>query len=64
VQPPPLDGVNAPPLFEPKTENFFSTFFEEHFGHETRAAAETTSFSKACPQRQQQYSKIGTGASA
>ena len=37
--PPPCDGVNFPPLLEPKTENFFVTFLPPHDGHATLVEA-------------------------
>jgi len=55
--------VNFPPLFEPKTENFFTTFFPPHAGQQTLiAAAAPTNRSNSQPQRLQANSKIGTGA--
>jgi hypothetical protein len=45
--PPPCDGVNFPPLFEPKTENFFTTFFPRHDGQETAVAAPLASRSNS-----------------
>jgi len=51
--PPPLDGVNFPPLLEPKTENCFVTFFPPHDGQRTLTAAPLTSRSNAWPQRAQ-----------
>lgn len=62
VQPPPCDGVNFPPLLEPKTENFFVTFFPPHDGQDTLIEAEPMSRSNSLPQRLQTNSKIGTGA--
>ena len=62
VQPPPCDGVNFPPLLEPKTENFFVTFLPPHEGHDTLIEAPPTSRSNSRPQRLQTNSKIGTGA--
>ena len=62
VQPPPCDGVNFPPLFEPKTENFFVTFLPPHDGQETLIAAPLTNRSNSLPQRLQTNSKIGTAA--
>ncbi len=60
--PPPCDGVNFPPLFEPKTENFFTTFLPPHAGQTTLTAAPLTSRSNSLPQRPQTNSKMGTGA--
>jgi hypothetical protein len=54
-----LEDVNFPELFEPNTENFFSTFPDPHPGQLTAAAA-PTSFSNSRPQRRQRNSKIGT----
>jgi hypothetical protein len=51
--PPPLDGVKEVPLFEPKTENFFTTFRPPHDGQGTAAFASRTSRSNSCPQRLQ-----------
>ena len=58
--PPPCDGVNLPPLLEPKTENFFATFLPPHEGQDTPAAAPLTNRSNSWPQRLQTNSKIGT----
>ena len=60
--PPPCDGVNFPPLLEPKTENFFVTFLPPHDGHGTLVEAAPTSRSNSLPQRAQTNSKMGSGA--
>jgi len=59
--PPPCDGVNLPPLLEPKTENFFATFFPPHDGQDTLTKLPRTSRSNSWLQRLQTNSKIGTG---
>ena len=59
--PPPFDGVNFPPLLEPKTENFFVTFLPPHEGQDTLTEAPLTNRSNSRPQRAQANSKMGTG---
>ena len=56
LQPEPLDEVNFPPLFEPKTENFFATRFPPHSGQTTLAPILGTSLSNSCAQRPQRNS--------
>ena len=60
--PPPCDGVNFPPLFEPKTENFLTTLFPPHDGQHTPPVAPPTNRSNSWRQRLQTNSKMGTGA--
>ena len=52
--------MNFPPLLEPKTENFFTTFFPPHDGQDTLVEAPLTSRSNAWLQRPQTNSKMGT----
>ena len=60
--PPPCDEVNFPLLFEPKTENFFTTFFPPHDGQDTLIETPLTKRSNSWLQRLQANSKMGTGA--
>ena len=60
--PPPCDEVNFPLLFEPKIENFFTTFFPPHAGQDTLTEAPLTNRSNSLPQRPQPNSKMGTAA--
>ena len=54
--PPPVDGVKDPPLLEPKTENFFTTFRPPHDGQDTAVFASRINRSNSCPQRLQENS--------
>jgi hypothetical protein len=56
--------VNLPPLFEPKTENFFTTLRPPQEGQATVADAVPTSRSNSLPQRQHANSNSGTPASS
>ena len=57
LHPDPPDDVTgfSTPLI-PKRENFFVTFLELHFGHETSGLVPETSFSKSSEQPSHLYS--------
>jgi hypothetical protein len=51
--PPPLEGVNLPPLLVPKRENFFSTRRLRQWGQLTEEPAEERIFSNSFPHFEQ-----------